>query len=249
MISYKPFSTLDAFKYRSGFKILQNMSMLPEIITTCCWSPIIWKGNEAKTVNFISSSFLALDFDVPGDMDLVELNHSLQDHKRIIATTKSHQLPKNNLICDRYRLIIPFAETITDYQTYRATYTEALKKYTWADKSCLDGARFFFPSKKIFIVDRESDYLWDVTKPKPIIETPKTAVVTQGVIPNWCLEIINTGRILEGSRNVTMFRVACVLFEAGFDENNVRRILLKTKMDFNGVSLEGAIKSAKNRKK
>lgn len=225
--------------------------MLPEIITTCCWSPIVWKNNEAKTANFLSSSFLALDFDVPGDEDMIELNHSLQDHRRIVATTKSHQLPKNNIICDRYRLIIPFTETITDYQIYRYTYSEALKKYHWADRSCLDGARFFFPSKKIFVVDRDSEYSWDVSRPPTQIDEISYVkpVIAQGVIPTWCLDIINTGRILEGSRNVTMFRVACALFEAGFLDGDVRRFLLKTKIDFNGVNLEGAIKSAKAKRK
>lgn len=249
MISYKPFTTLDAFKYRTGFSILKNMGMFTDIITTCCWSPIVWKNNVAKTDNFLSSSFLALDFDIPGDEDMVELNHSLQDHRRIVATTKSHQLPKNNITCDRYRLIIPFTETITDYQTYKATYTEALKKYHWADRSCLDGARFFFPSKTIVVVDRESEYTWDITRPKAALAEAVALPVTQGVIPTWCLEIINTGRILEASRNVTMFRVACGIFEAGFSESEVRRFLLKAKIDFNGVNIEGAIKSAKAKRK
>jgi hypothetical protein len=245
MISVKKFSSLDASIYRKGFSVVKNMSMFSELILSHCWSPIVWKDNAALTANFLSSDFLALDFDTPGEETLEQINHSLQDHKRLIATTKSHQISKNGIVCDRFRLIIPFTETITDYRTYRQTYLDALKKYPWADRSCLDGARFFFPSKTIIVVDRESDYRWKVSPYVERIEVER--VVKRGVIPNWCLEIINNGLILEGSRNVTLFRVACGIFEAGFSEGDVRRFLMKMKIDFKGVNLEAALKSAQKK--
>jgi hypothetical protein len=250
MISYKKFSGYDSHLYRAGFSVLSNMSMLNEKILSCCWSPIIWKNNYAKTDNFIQSHFLVLDFDEPGDETMEEINHSLRDHKRIIATTKSHGIEKNGVICDRFRLIIPFSECIVDYKTYRATYRKALERFPWADKSCLDGARFFFPSQKIIYIDRESDFKWDVVQCSAVdLNEPNVfdpGPVT-GKIPFWCLRFINDGEIHCGSRNMKVYAVARELFRQGFPETEVRRLILKAPIKWAGVSLEAILKSAKGK--
>lgn len=246
MISYKKFDGYYPFKYRTDFSLLKNMCMFPNIILTDCWSPIVWKNNQAKTENFLYSDFLALDFDQPGEETIETINHSLQDHRRIIATTKSHQVLKKNITCDRYRLIIPFTERITNYSDYRHTYQQALKKYDWADKSCLDGARFFYPSKNIFVIDRESEYSWEVSK-QPVTSVTEEIKTPTGRIPLWCLDFINHGVVKCESRNMKVFAVARELFFQGFSENDVRRILLRSPIKWDGVSLESTIKSARNK--
>lgn len=252
MISYKKFQGYNGALYRSGFSVLQNMSLLQKVIIECAWSPIVWKNNYAKTDNFISSDFLALDFDEPGEETLNEINNALSDHKRIIATTKSHQKDKNGVTCDRFRLIIPFAERITDYRTYRATYQKALVRFPWADKSCLDGARFFFPSKELLIFDRESEYKWDIIDPaiafldasEPTVFTPGPV---NGKIPLWCLRFINDGEVHCNSRNLKVFSVARELFRQGFSESDTRRLILKAPIKWDGVNVEAILKSAKNK--
>lgn len=252
MISYKRFSGYNSAAYRSGFEILQNMALLSKVITECCWSPIVWKNNYAKTDNFLTSNFLVLDFDEPGDETMEQINNSFSDHKRIIATTKSHQKDKNGMICDRFRLIIPFNETITDYRTYKATYQKALVRFPWADKSCLDGARFFYPCNEIIYIDRESEFKWDVVDPaiaflKNDEPTPFTPGPVTGKIPPWCLRFINDGEIHCNSRNLKIYSVARELFRQGFVESDIRRLLLKAPIKWDGVQLESIIKSAKKK--
>lgn len=252
MISYKKFSGLEASQYRSNFNVLQNMDMICETILTCAWSPIVWKNNYAKTENFLCSYFLALDFDTPMEFSLEELNHSLQDHKRIIATTKSHQKVKNGVVCDRFRLVIPWDKPIYSYAAYRHNYELVLKKYPDADKKCLDGARFFFPCNKILYLDRDAIYCWETSEPSQshTINFNFNSHLNQspdGKIPPWCLNFINNGAVYNGSRNVKVYAVARELFRQGFSESSVRKLLMRSPIDWQGVGLESIIKSAKGK--
>lgn len=249
MISFKPFTSYDGFRYRNDFKRLHNMDMLAHTITSCCWSPCVWQNNNRLSSEFESAHFLVLDFDDEGPETMAEVNHTLRDHKRIIATTKSHGKDKNGLVCDRYRLIIPFTEVITDYAVYKSTYLQALKRFYWADQACHDGARFFFPCKEIVYIDRESEYSWDVSHgvqtpvyvPKPI----------DGKIPGWILAFINDGLMpaARPSRNLMVFQVCAEMFRQGFDERFIRHAVLRAPIEWEGVSLESIIKSARSKSK
>jgi len=247
VISYKKFSGYEASQYRSNFLRLSNFDLFQEIITTHAWSPIIWKNDYARTDNFEFSDFLVLDFDEPGSETLDDINNSLSDHKRIIATTRSHQIEKNGIVCDRFRLIVPWDKRITDYKIYRANYEKVLSKYDWADKSCLDGARFFFPSKKVIYLDRDAEYKWEITETIPILPVEKVEKKIPREIPSWCLNFINNGAIYNGSRNLKVFAVALELFERDFNEAEIRRLLLRAPINWVGVNVEAALKSAKTK--
>lgn len=252
MISYKKFNGYDAFKYASGFSILNNGDMLERIVLKCVWSSIVWKDNVRKSDNFLLSKFLVLDFDSVGDETMEGINDSLKDFKRIIATTKSHQKDKGGVTCDRYRLIIPFTTPITSLDVYRYNYSLALKKYWWADPACKDGARFFFPSKEIVYLDREGEYTWDVVD-LPCASTASvnhtfTRPEIKRKIPSWYLAFINDGVLdKNNSRNTTLYKMAADLFRLGFTESEIRQLALRAPIKWEGVSLESAIKSAKKR--
>lgn len=247
MISYKKFSGLEASKYRSDFLRLANMNMMAEIILTHCWSPIVWKNNYARTDNFDFSDFLALDFDSPGDETLEEINRNLCDHKRIIATTKSHQKEKNGIICDRFRLIIPWDRRISSYDDYKFNYKKVLERFSWADKQCHDGARFFFPSKQILYIDRESEYVWETSEHKHTPIHNSLSTKTDKTIPAWCLNFINNGAVYNGSRNMKIYSVARELFERDFKESQVRNFLMRAPINWDGIGLETILKSAKTK--
>lgn len=249
MISYKKFDGYDAYKYRSKFIRCGNANLLAEKILTSAWSPIVWDNNHALTANFQAAYYFVLDFDTIGDEDMEGVNNSLKDFKRIIATTKSHGILKKGIVCDRYRLIIPFTNPITDYSVYKYNYELALRKYWWADHSCKCGARFFFPSKEIIYFDREAEYTWDVINPPcastGLVDHTFTRPEITGKIPSWCRAFINDGVLdKNNSRNTTLFKVACEMSRQGFTESKIRQVLLRAKIEWDGVALESAIKSA-----
>lgn len=231
------------------------MSLLAETITTCAWSPELWHDNVRKKSNFESAHFLVLDFDEPGDESLEEINRTFCDHKRIIGTTRNHMKPKKGLVCERYRLIMPFEKPITSLAGYLATLKKAYERFPWADKACIDAARFYFPCDKILYLDRDSEYCWPVlsgdnytTHYSHTLHTTQTLnTPPDGNIPNWCLNFINNGAVYNGSRNLKVFSVARELFRQGFSEADTRRLVMRAPIKWEGVNLESIIKSAKEK--
>jgi hypothetical protein len=250
MISYKKFS-LNAYEHARGFSVLKNMSMFADTILNCCWSPEIWKDGVRLKENFIASYFLVLDFDEPGDETMHEINNAFCDHKRIIATTKSHQKEKNGVVCDRFRLVIPWDKPVTELSLYLHNMQCAYKRFPWADRACLTAGRFYYPSKKIIYIDRESEYCWETSDTLPTLHTHAPTHYTHtppdGQIPYWCLNFINNGAVFNGSRNMKIFSVARELFRQGFVERDVRKFIMLAPIDWNGISLESILKSAKKK--
>ena len=142
------------YLYAKGFKVAdtQDFGRIAKCISRFVWSPIIFGGGERKEANFAAAQLCALDFD-NGEMTLEQAVHNVFcDMTHIIATTKSHRLQKGNSpACDRFRVILLFERPITNVRHYRQNMTQALKAHP-CDKSCKDGARFFFPSKSIVSV-------------------------------------------------------------------------------------------------
>jgi hypothetical protein len=151
MFSWHPLKSTDASKFSRGFKLLEadtfddswRMEYLERAITKHCWSPIIIKGGHRLEKNFLGSHICALDFDAP----YTPLDCAIEEFKdfsHIIATTKSHQKPKNGVVCDRYRVVLWWERLITDLAEYKFNLSKQIDNY-YSDKACKDGARFFFP--------------------------------------------------------------------------------------------------------
>ena len=86
--------------------------------------------------------------DVDDGLTLKEAKNIFEPFTYIIATTKSHQKEKNNIVCDRYRILLPLEKqmklTSVDYSD---TMVEVMKEYNFVDKSCKDSSRFYYPAK------------------------------------------------------------------------------------------------------
>lgn len=247
-VSYKKFVGFEGSQYSTGFSELRNMSMLAEIVTTCVWSPIVWEQGARNSKHFAHASFMVLDFDEPGDESMADVNNALSDHKRIIALTKSHMKQKNGVICERYRLVIPFNNVITDLNLYKHNMDCALKKYPWADQACKDGARFFYPCSKIVYVDRMAEYSWDTLKLVPPSIGSKSPILSGKEIPLWCLNFLNYGSLCKNkSRNLTVYAVCFELFSRGYSEVKVEEVVKRAPIDWHGVNLSAALKDSKGK--
>lgn len=133
-------------------------------ILTHATSPVVFSSDHRIEDAFLHSYFCALDFDE--SISLVEAKEELFcDTQHLIATTRSHD--EGPYSPDRFRVWIPWEEPITCLSRYRYNMERLVKKYD-ADRKCKDGARFFFPSKKIVSINPDpEDYKMDHKKPPP----------------------------------------------------------------------------------
>ncbi len=121
---------------------LINKDTFKSMITTLAWSPILWHGGVRKEKNFDKAYFAVIDID--NGMSLKEaINEKFADFDCIIGTTKSHGIKG-----DRFRVIFRLDKPIIDVNVWRATH-EGLIEMSGADKSCKDGARWYYPCKQI----------------------------------------------------------------------------------------------------
>lgn len=197
--------------------MLPSMRMLAKHMLSGSWSPIIWREGYRKSDNFLSCDFLVLDCDDGSwTLDSAKLWLLMNDYRGIIGTTKSHQIAKGGKpACDRFRVVVPWHETITNYDNYRANMEHILKTIP-ADKACKDGARFFYPCKKIEYFQDGKPFTWR-TFP-PVVRRPPDRYYSQnGVLPRFLRDMISFPPA-EGSRNKHCFSVAFAMARYGFSE-------------------------------
>lgn len=125
-----------------------NLPALADAMTRWTWSPIIWKSGVRLSSNFEYSDCVVLDFDSPEVSMASTLENKLADYIHIVGTTKSHQVPKDGITCDRFRVLLALDRRITDAREYQHTLTKLIEEYG-ADPACSDPARFFWPCTKI----------------------------------------------------------------------------------------------------
>ena len=172
----------------------------------------------------------------------------MQDHKGIIATTRNHRKEKNGVICDRFRLVIPFDKPITDLETYKYNMRLALDRWPWIDKNALDGARFFFPSNKVIYLDSKAIYSWETKPIEPCRNENFYVKKIDGKIPLWCLNFINDGTLCRNnSRHLTVYAVAYALFEQGFSTGQIYRLITRAPINWRGVSWEASVADARKK--
>ncbi len=94
--------------------------------------------------------FLILDVDE--SCSLVAAQNIFKKFTYFIITTRHHQREKNNVVCDRFRVFIPLDETVHDGVYMRTLYEQAINKYPFLDKSCVNVSRLFYASPKDSIV-------------------------------------------------------------------------------------------------
>lgn len=122
------------------------------ISTNRPWAPATFTGSRANG-NLKAISLLALDFD--SGMKLSEAFELFKDYKHIIGTSKSHQIEKNGVVADRFRVLLVLEYPIHTDADFKSHWFAAFAKWPSMDKACKDSARFFFPCTKIVSVNEE----------------------------------------------------------------------------------------------
>lgn len=202
---------------------------IKNFVLTRPWSPIVFRDGVRKKTNFLSSSLIALDFD-SGEWtldDAVKFSTERR-HAALIATTKSHRKVKGSLpACDRFRVIILALET-----TSLSDFEHTMKQYmvdTPCDKSCKDGARFYYPCKEIYATLEGTPAKWLAAKPKHTPERPRVVdayCVASGEMPWWVRDWINNG-VEDGVRHHTCYKIGAELTRIGYPLDNILTKVLR----------------------
>lgn len=196
-----------------------SMGALKHLILHYVWSPIIWREGIRKSLNYLRSNYLVLDFD-NGLWTLADAQAfcETQGYTCLIGTTRSHQKQKGDLPpVDRFRVVIPWDRPLTS----RTAYVQNLRRISRkcpCDKQALDAARIFKPCIEIVFEQSGKPMPWAqfVEEPKP----EPTVYQRAGVLPRW-LQAMMEETPGEGFRNKHAFKLACKLAEHGFSEQQV----------------------------
>lgn len=113
------------------------------------YSPYYYRNNTKKGVNWDNTQQDLLIFDIDSDMSIDEARKKFGKYKHLITTTKNHQVDKNGVVCDRFRVILP-ATNIPAGDKYFDMLDVMVSQVTAIDKqpNCKSGA-FLGNSKAI----------------------------------------------------------------------------------------------------
>ncbi len=100
-----------------------------------------------------------LDDNFDGDVDILiididevctidEAKALFSRYEYWLITSKSHQIDKGGLTCDRFRLFFKLDKTIHIRQHMEEIYNRFIGRYSFIDTSCRNVSRFFYPSPK-----------------------------------------------------------------------------------------------------
>jgi len=71
------------------------------------YTPFEFMGGKKRSENWSNENQNLLILDVDDGLTIAEAKDMFKEYKYLIATTKSHQVEKKGLKCDRFRVIIP----------------------------------------------------------------------------------------------------------------------------------------------
>lgn len=97
------------------------------------YSPFEFANNTKKSENWFNDNQNLICLDVDDGMTIKEAKREFAEYKYLIATTKSHQIEKKGLTCDRFRVILPSLDIPRGENYFE--FTKILeKKYPFIDK-------------------------------------------------------------------------------------------------------------------
>ncbi len=126
------------------------------------YSSFIFKNDYRSSDNYINnmSNCIILDFD---DGITIDEFKKSANFAYAIGTTKSHNIEKNGVICERFRVIIPTETAISlNSEDYSNMMSELFLEYTEADKACKDTARAYSGFTGAEVQIKRGDYFcWE----------------------------------------------------------------------------------------
>jgi hypothetical protein len=146
---------------------------LHEITKRYEYSATKFKNGDRKNKSAKGVSLIILDFD-----EIITLKQGIEhfsSYKSLIVTTKSHQIEKNGVVADRFRVILFLALSIID-MNYYSKLMRVLTRYYKSDIACSDSARYYSPSKNQLVYYSDSKKIFDITRFNAMINSSEEKV-------------------------------------------------------------------------
>lgn len=208
-----------------GFKSqkINDLDELLSYITEYNWSCGTFKDGHRSTKNFQYADVIALDFDE--GMTIDEAAEAFKGYKCVIAPSRNHRKEKNGKIADRFRVVIPLSEPITNYKDFKATWKSLHKKFSMIDEACSDASRLWYPCQKEGarrfwkgnVVEKQ-------TSNDDSVNLVETKIGIKGNLTSKSLDFICNGAP-KGSWNQTLLNVAMDLRSQGWGHHEAINIL------------------------
>jgi hypothetical protein len=166
--------------------ITQVCDFEPNLIIENPWSPAITNNGYLKNNNFLYSGILCFDVDNKPGQTFLSLENAVKlisEYKHVIATTRSHQKPKDgNPPVDKYRVILFYESDIMSADQYSYNYklyANTILPLGVADATS-DAARFFYSCKEIISVSETGLLVKVLEKPMEAISSVSKALPISG---------------------------------------------------------------------
>lgn len=127
-------------------KTTVNVPDLREKLTSHNFSTIIWAENYRLGEKFRYVTGMLLDFDHSASFSEVHASLIMDGLNHFMITSKSHNIEKNGAISERFHVIIPFSDDVTDPSQFERLYEHFLAKFPEADRNAKGLARHFYKS-------------------------------------------------------------------------------------------------------
>lgn len=226
---------MESNKLHNGFQTV-SIHTFEEIATYVCnhaWSHCVWNNGVRNTNAYLYSDIIALDFDHGMTIDEAVWNFGHFNH--IIGTTKSHQIEKNDIVADRFRVILKLNERINNAELLRYVMRHYTRMYS-ADTQATDAARYFWPciniiSTNINGVDIPIDQAQrELRRSKQRIEEIQEQEGT--LVTQLMRRIEEEGIIRKGNRDTLSYKLAISMLLQGYKENEIASwIAARTELD------------------
>jgi hypothetical protein len=217
---------------------VKNFNMLVKIMCSKkikAYSFSTYENNYRKMSNFKSMRCIGLDIDNDKAGEILNLEDAkvkFQDYKHIIATTRSHQIEKNGLTVDRFRVVLFFENDVTDAQEFRRAWYSLKELYPEVDPMCKDESRYWFPSNEVIQIQKEGKYVDIPDYIEPTVTLPDEiddvlSDSSDGIVGKLSY---NTMKFFcqgadAGERNGALFKAAVDCNEQGYDIDYVKTMV------------------------
>lgn len=188
--------------------------------TGLMWSPAVFTNGYRRDANYSHTpSLMVLDIDSGLSLADADARCRSLGLKFAILPTKSHQKMKNNVVCDRYRIILFLAKPIESREVFDATWQYVKQEmFPEMDKACSDEGRGYYFSTFI----ASYNFSGALLEPKATLPTPKELKSLKTANSDYVRDLSkNTYKFLAvgavpGTRDLEIFKAASDFKECGF---------------------------------